>query len=65
VDLTGQAKLRWPQQAGGLPVSLRIVLKLADGKWLVSDQHDAPRKTGACANSTSPTSAGAGWTSRP
>lgn len=39
VDLTGQAKLRWRSKQAGFRF-LRIVLKLADGKWLVSDQHD-------------------------
>jgi hypothetical protein len=38
-DLTGQAKLRWRSKQSGFHL-LRIVLKLADGKWLVSDQHD-------------------------
>jgi hypothetical protein len=38
-DLTGQAKLRWRSKQAGFRF-LRIVLKLADGKWLVSDQHD-------------------------
>ena len=39
VDLTGQAKLRWRSKQAGFRF-LRIVLKLADGKWLVSDQYD-------------------------
>ena len=38
-DLTGQAKLRWRGKQAGFRF-LRIVLKLADGKWLVSDQYD-------------------------
>jgi hypothetical protein len=38
-DLTGQAKLRWRSKQSGFRL-LRIVLKLADGKWLVSDQYD-------------------------
>ena len=38
-DLTGQAKLRWRTKQSGFRL-LRIVLKLADGTWLVSDQHD-------------------------
>jgi hypothetical protein len=38
-DLTGQAKLRWRSKQSGFRF-LRIVLKLADGKWLVSDQYD-------------------------
>ncbi len=39
VDLTGHAKLRWRSKQSGFRF-LRIVLKLADGKWLVSDQYD-------------------------
>jgi hypothetical protein len=39
VDLTGQAKLRWRSKQAGFRF-LRIVLKLADGKWLVSDRYD-------------------------
>lgn len=41
VDLTGQAKIRWRTRQGGFRL-LRIVLKLADGTWLVSDQYDPP-----------------------
>jgi hypothetical protein len=40
-DLTGQAKLRWRTKQAGFRL-LRIVLKLADGRWLVSDQYDGP-----------------------
>jgi hypothetical protein len=39
VDLTGQAKVRWRSKQSGFHL-LRIVLKLADGTWLVSDQSD-------------------------
>lgn len=38
-DLTGQAKLRWRTKQAGFR-QLRIVLKLAGGQWLVSDQYD-------------------------
>lgn len=38
-DLTGKAKLRWRTMQSGFRL-LRIVLKLADGTWLVSDQYD-------------------------
>ena len=41
VDLTGQAKLRWRTKQAGFRL-LRIVLKQADGRWLVSDQYDGP-----------------------
>jgi hypothetical protein len=41
VDLTGAAKIRWrTRQSGGR--ELRIIVKLADGAWLVSDQSDGP-----------------------
>jgi hypothetical protein len=39
IDLTGQAKIRWRAKQSGYR-QLRIVLKLADGKWIVSDQFD-------------------------
>src|SRR5665213_3176271 len=39
VDITGQSKLRWRSKQSGFRF-LRIVLKLADGKWLVGDQYD-------------------------
>ncbi len=39
VDLSGLAKLRWRSKQSGFRF-LRIVLKLADGTWLVSDQYD-------------------------
>lgn len=38
-DLTGKAKLRWRTYQAGFR-QLRIVLKLADGTWLVSDAAD-------------------------
>ncbi len=39
VDLTGQAKIRWRSKQSGFR-QLRIILKLADGTWLVADQAD-------------------------
>ncbi len=39
VDLTGQSKISWRSKQAGFR-QLRIVLKLADGKWLVSDLYD-------------------------
>jgi hypothetical protein len=39
VDLSGQAKIRWRTKQAGFR-QLRIILKLADGTWLVSDQSD-------------------------
>lgn len=41
VDLTGQAKIRWRSKQAGFR-QLRIILKLADGAWLVSDAADGP-----------------------
>ena len=38
-DLTGQAKIRWRAKQAGFR-SLRIIVKLADGTWLVSDVAD-------------------------
>ncbi len=43
VDLTGLAKIRWRTKQAGFR-QLRIVLKLADGAWLVSDASDGPSK---------------------
>jgi hypothetical protein len=40
-DLTGLAKLRWRTKQAGFR-QLRIILKLAGGAWLVSDQCDGP-----------------------
>ena len=39
VDLTGQAKIRWRAKQAAFR-ELRIILKLADGTWLVSDASD-------------------------
>ena len=41
VDLTGQAKLRWRTKQAGFRF-LRVVLKLANGRWLVSEEYDGP-----------------------
>jgi hypothetical protein len=38
-DLTGISKIRWRTKQAGFR-QLHILLKLADGKWLVSDQYD-------------------------
>jgi hypothetical protein len=40
-DLTGLAKIRWRSKQAGFR-ELRVVLKLANGTWLVSDQSDGP-----------------------
>ncbi len=42
-DLTGQSKILWRSKQAGFR-ELRIVLKLADGTWLVSDASDGPSK---------------------
>ena len=39
VDLTGMAKIRWRSKQAGFR-QLRIILRLASGEWLVSDQYD-------------------------
>jgi hypothetical protein len=39
VDLSGQSKIRWRAKQTGFR-QLRIILKLANGKWIVSDQSD-------------------------
>jgi hypothetical protein len=39
VDLTGQARIRWRAKQSGFR-QLRIILRLADGAWVVSDQYD-------------------------
>jgi hypothetical protein len=39
VDLTGQAKIRWRAKQSGFR-QLRLIVKMADGRWLVSDQAD-------------------------
>ncbi|MGA2619215.1 MAG: hypothetical protein ABSF26_16525, partial [Thermoguttaceae bacterium] len=38
-DLTGSAKIRWRSKQSGFR-QLRVILKLADGTWLVSEQSD-------------------------
>lgn len=42
-DLTGYAKIRWRSKQQGFR-ELRILLKLSDGTWLVSDQSDGASK---------------------
>jgi hypothetical protein len=42
-DLSNFAKIRWRSEQAGLR-NLYIILKLADGKWLVSDQFAGPSK---------------------
>lgn len=39
MDLSGPAKIRWRAKQTGFR-QLRIILKLADGKWLIGDQAD-------------------------
>lgn len=39
VDLSGQAKIRWQTKQSGFR-QLHILLKLADGTWLISNQSD-------------------------
>jgi hypothetical protein len=39
MDLSGQAKIRWRSKQTGFR-QLRIILKLADGKWVIGDQAD-------------------------
>jgi hypothetical protein len=39
IDLTGPAKIRWRAKQTGFR-QLRVIVKLADGTWLVSDQFD-------------------------
>ena len=41
VDLRGQSKLKWRSKQAGFR-GARIILKLANGKWLVSDAYDGP-----------------------
>ena len=43
VDLSRQAKIRWRSKQSGFR-SLHIVIKLADGTWLVSDMSDPRSK---------------------
>lgn len=42
-DLSSFAKIKWRSKQVGFH-NLRIILKLADGRWLVSDQYDGPSK---------------------
>jgi hypothetical protein len=39
VDLTGLAKIRWRSKQAGFR-QLRLIVKLADGTWLIGDQAD-------------------------
>lgn len=39
IDLSGQARIRWRAKQTGFR-QLRIILKLADGQWIVSDHYD-------------------------
>jgi hypothetical protein len=39
VDLTGPARIRWRSKQAGFR-ALRVILKLADGSWVVSDLSD-------------------------
>ena len=39
IDLSGNARITWRAKQSGFR-QLRVILKLADGKWLVSDQSD-------------------------
>jgi hypothetical protein len=39
VDLSGQAKIIWRAKQSGFR-QLRIILKLANGRWIISDQSD-------------------------
>jgi hypothetical protein len=41
VDLTGLAKIRWRTKQSGFR-QLRLILKLANGTWLVSDHAEGP-----------------------
>lgn len=43
VDLTGYAKIRWRTKQSGFR-QLRLVVKLEDGTWLVSDQSESSSK---------------------
>ena len=44
VDLTGLAKIRWVTRASGFH-SVRPIVKLADGTWLVGDHADGDRSS--------------------
>lgn len=41
VDLSGAARIRWRGKQSGFR-ELRLIVKLADGKWLVGDRSDGP-----------------------
>ena len=41
VDLSSYAKIRWRSKQAGFH-QLRIIVKLADGRWLISDLSDGP-----------------------
>jgi len=41
VDLTGRAKIRWRTMQSGFR-QLRLILKLANGTWLVSEHAEGP-----------------------
>ena len=43
VDLTGYAKIKWRSKQSGFR-ELHVILKLADGTWLISDQCDGQSK---------------------
>ncbi|MBK8506104.1 MAG: hypothetical protein IPL46_30250 [Saprospiraceae bacterium] len=43
VDLSRAAKIRWRSKQSGYR-QLRLILKLSDGTWLVSDQYDGDSK---------------------
>ncbi len=43
VDLTGYAKIKWRSKQQGFR-KLHVILKLADGTWLISDQYDGQSK---------------------
>src|SRR6185436_15736185 len=41
IDLSGQAKIVWRAKQTGFR-QLRLIVKLADGRWLISDDADGP-----------------------
>jgi hypothetical protein len=44
-DLSGEAKVRWRSRQSG-PRQLRLVVKLSDGTWLISEQSDGESQSG-------------------
>lgn len=42
-DLSSFAKIKWRSKQAGFH-NLRIIIKLSDGQWLISDQFDGPSK---------------------